>query len=149
MTFLLDTNIVSFAIKQDSRIQQYAHLLTGSPGAISFMGGAELDQQAAIYQSGGVSGLESTQTYLQPSTPFCLGHWRCVSCGGKFGQRLRHEISADDAWVRPRRCSTIPLLLTTPKILRPCLTCTSILLLESAIKKEPCLETSTALLLTS
>jgi tRNA(fMet)-specific endonuclease VapC len=45
---LLDTNIVSFLFKGDSRIQLYMPYLQGQQLAISFMTVAELFQWAAV-----------------------------------------------------------------------------------------------------
>ncbi len=49
---LLDTNIVSFVLKEDSRAQSYASHLENRRLAISFMTVAELFQWAAIRKWG-------------------------------------------------------------------------------------------------
>lgn len=70
---LLDTNIVSFLLKGDSRARSYAPCLQDRMLAISFMTVAELFQWAAIRNWGArrMSQLEtSLQSYIIPPIPF-------------------------------------------------------------------------------
>lgn len=51
-TVLLDTNIISFLFKGDTRVVAYAPLLQGNRLAISFMTVAELFEWAAVRKWG-------------------------------------------------------------------------------------------------
>lgn len=66
-TLLLDTDIVSFFLKGDSRANKYASIVQGNRLALSFMTVAELFQWAAVRKWGQlrIAGLEkSLQNYL-------------------------------------------------------------------------------------
>ncbi len=62
-TILLDTNIVSFIFKGDSRIIAYEPFLKGKRFAISFMTVAELFQWAAV-RKWGIQKINQLETYL-------------------------------------------------------------------------------------
>jgi len=49
---LVDTDVVSFIFKQDTRAKDYAALLQGNQLALSFMTVAELFQWSAIHKRG-------------------------------------------------------------------------------------------------
>jgi tRNA(fMet)-specific endonuclease VapC len=51
-TVLLDTNIISFLFKGDTRVVAYAPLLQGNRLAISFMTVAKLFEWAAVWKGG-------------------------------------------------------------------------------------------------
>ena len=99
-TVLLDTNIISFAFKGDSRAVSYAPLLQGRRLAISFMTVAELFQWAAIRKWGAhrTSQLEaSLENYVV--LPFDIALCRLW---GEVRAKCRaagRPISPQDAWV--------------------------------------------------
>ncbi|MGD9099315.1 MAG: type II toxin-antitoxin system VapC family toxin [Anaerolineae bacterium] len=99
-TILLDTNIVSFALKGDSRAASYVPYLQGRRLAISFMTVAELFQWAAIRNWGArrTSQLEaSLENYIV--LPFDIALCRLW---GEVRARCRaagRPISPQDAWV--------------------------------------------------
>ena len=96
-TLLLDTNIVSFIFKRDSRATAYAPLLQGNRLAISFMTAAELFQWAIVRNWGQarVARLEqSIATYLiiPPDLDLCRA-WGKLR--GLFGNcRGKHTFSS-------------------------------------------------------
>ncbi|MEA3396724.1 MAG: PIN domain-containing protein, partial [Chloroflexota bacterium] len=97
---LLDTNIVSFVLKADSRAQSYATYLENRSLAISFMTVAELFQWAAIRKWGvrRTSQLEaSLRNYI--ILPFDIALCRLW---GEIRARCRaagRPISPQDAWI--------------------------------------------------
>jgi tRNA(fMet)-specific endonuclease VapC len=97
---LLDTNIVSFVLKGDSRAVSYAPHLQGRRLAISFMTVAELFQWAAIrnWEARRTSQLEaSLQSYTV--LPFDIALCRLW---GEVRAKCRaagRPISPQDAWV--------------------------------------------------
>lgn len=97
---LLDTNIVSFVLKADSRAQSYAPYLENRRLAISFMTVAELFQWAAIRKWGArrTSQLEaSLRNYT--ILPFDIELCRLW---GEIRARCRaagRPISPQDAWI--------------------------------------------------
>ena len=97
---LLDTNIVSFLLKEDSRAQVYAPYLEDRRLAISFMTVAELFQWAAMRKWGArrISQLEAS---LRNFTvlPFDIALCRLW---GEIRARCRavgQPISPQDAWI--------------------------------------------------
>ena len=97
---LLDTNIVSYILKRDSRAALYASLLHNNRLAISFMTAAELFQWAII-RNWGTSRTEQLEhaiaAYLliPPDLELCRA-W------GKLRaeqQQLGHTIDSQDAWI--------------------------------------------------
>jgi tRNA(fMet)-specific endonuclease VapC len=97
---LLDTNIVSFLLKGDSRAGAYAPHLQGRILAISFMTVAELFQWAAVHNWGArrTNQLEaSLRNYIV--LPFDIALCRLW---GEVRARCRavgHPISPQDAWI--------------------------------------------------
>jgi tRNA(fMet)-specific endonuclease VapC len=97
---LLDTNIVSFVLKEDSRAQSYAPHLENRRLAISLMTVAELFQWAAIRKWGArrTSQLESSlRNYV--ILPFDIALCRLW---GEIRARCRaagRPISPQDAWI--------------------------------------------------
>jgi predicted nucleic acid-binding protein len=97
---LLDTNIVSFLMKGDSRVERYARHLQGRRLAISFMTVAELFQWAFV-RGWGVRRQQQLETSLEKYVvlPFDLAlcrHWGEVRAGCRAQGR---PISPQDAWV--------------------------------------------------
>ena len=97
---LLDTNIISFVLKEDSRAKSYAPHLENQRLAISFMTVAELFQWAAIRKWGArrTSQLEaSLRNYI--ILPFDIALCRLW---GEIRARCRaagRPISPQDAWI--------------------------------------------------
>lgn len=97
---LLDTNVVSFLLKGDSRARSYAPYLQDRMLAISFMTVAELFQWAAIRNWGArrMSQLEtSLQSYI--ILPFDITLCRLW---GEIRAKCRavgRPISSQDAWI--------------------------------------------------
>jgi tRNA(fMet)-specific endonuclease VapC len=97
---LLDTDVVSFLFKGDSRARQYAPHLEGHVPAISFMTVAELFQWAAVRDWGPrrMAGLEMAfQNYTV--LPFDIA--LCRMWGEVRAQRwaIGRPISPQDAWI--------------------------------------------------
>jgi predicted nucleic acid-binding protein len=97
---LLDTNVVSFVLKGDSRAAAYARHLHGRRLAISFMTVAELFQWAAM-RKWGARRLDQLQTSLQQYAilPFDIELCRLW---GEIRARCRaagRPISPQDAWI--------------------------------------------------
>ena len=72
-TVLLDTDVISFVFKGDSRGAAYAPLLQGNRLALSFMTVAELFQWAASPQVGSAAG------HAAGAEPYHLPHRACGS----------------------------------------------------------------------
>jgi predicted nucleic acid-binding protein len=97
---LLDTNVISFLLKGDSRARSYAPYLQDRMLAISFMTVAELFQWAAIRNWGArrMSQLEtSLQSYIILPFDIALCRW-----WGEIRAKCRavgRPISPQDAWI--------------------------------------------------
>ena len=115
---LLDTNIVSFVFKGDSRAKLYAPYLQGQRLAVSFMTVAELYQWAAIHQWGArrIKQLEQTLVTNYIVLPFDI-----VLCQlwGKVRAKRRaigKPISSEDAWIAATALQyDLPLVTHNPK----------------------------------
>jgi tRNA(fMet)-specific endonuclease VapC len=97
---LLDTNLVSFVFKRDTRAPAYAPLLQGNRLAISFMTAAELFQWANARKWGQprFERLEQAiATYL--IIPPDLGLCRVWGKLRAERQAIGHTIDAQDAWI--------------------------------------------------
>jgi tRNA(fMet)-specific endonuclease VapC len=97
---LVDTNIVSFLFRQDTRMELYLPVLFNKEQAISFMVRAELYQWGEIHRWGikQRANLEQTLTnYTQ--LPFQMG--MCPLWGQLRAEARRKGliISAEDAWI--------------------------------------------------
>lgn len=98
---LLDTNIVSFLVKGDSRAAAYAREIVGHELSISLMTVAELFQWAAIRRWG-----ERRTNQLEA---YLIAHYQIISpdivtsrLWGDIraqGQRLGRPVSPQDAWI--------------------------------------------------
>jgi tRNA(fMet)-specific endonuclease VapC len=114
---LLDTNVVSFVLKGDSRAQLYESYLQGQQMALSFMTVAELYQWAAIRQWGKqrIRQLEKTlrETYIVLSFDIAL----CQLWGEVRAKRraIGNPISPEDAWIAATALHyDIPLVTHNP-----------------------------------
>lgn len=97
---LIDTDVLSFVFKQDSRASDYAPLLQGNQLALSFMTVAELFQWAAIRNWGAARTKRLEQTlasYLIISVDIEL----CRRWGNLRAelQAIGRPISVQDAWI--------------------------------------------------
>jgi|SRR5690348_8124627 len=99
-TVLLDTDVVSFLFKGDSRATAYAPLLVGNRLALSFMTAAELFQWAAVRKWGArrVGQLEQALTayLIVPSDIELCRAWGAVRASRASAG---HPISPQDAWI--------------------------------------------------
>ncbi|MBW4693235.1 MAG: type II toxin-antitoxin system VapC family toxin [Lyngbya sp. HA4199-MV5] len=97
---LVDTDVVSFLFKQDSRAESYATILQGNQLALSFMTVAEPFQWAAIRKWG-----ESRTSQLERSLtnyliiPVDVELCRCWGNLRAELQIIGKQISAQDAWI--------------------------------------------------
>lgn len=98
---LLDTNIVSFLYKGDSRGQQYAPYLQGQRLAISFMTVAELYQWAAIRKWGDRRKKQLEETLRTNYTVLAFNIELCQIWGEVRATRraMGKPISPEDAWI--------------------------------------------------
>ena len=115
---LLDTNIVSFMFKSDSRAQAYAPYVQGQRLAISFMTVAELYQWAAVHRWGNrrikklEQVLQTTYTILTFDVALCQ-HWGDVRA---FRRSMGRPISSEDAWIAATALQyNLPLITHNPK----------------------------------
>ena len=98
---LLDTNIVSFLLKSDSRAASYEPYLQGQQLAISFMTVAELFQWAAVRNWGANRVHQLEQTLLETYTVLAFDINTCRLWGivrAKCRSTGR-PISPQDAWI--------------------------------------------------
>jgi predicted nucleic acid-binding protein len=115
-TLLLDTNIVSYIFKRDSRARLYASLLRGNRLAISFMTVAELFQWA-VTRNWGLARTErleraiSTYLVIPPDLNLCRV-WGRVRAEQ---QRAGHTIDSQDAWIAATALHfSLPLVTHNP-----------------------------------
>lgn len=98
---LLDTNIVSFLLKSDSRAASYEPYLQGQQLAISFMTVAELFQWAAVRNWGTDRVHQLEQTLLETYTVLAFDINTC-RLWGTVRAKCRsagRPISPQDAWI--------------------------------------------------
>ena len=99
-TVLLDTDIVSFLLKGDTRAAAYMPLLTGNRFALSFMTVAELFQWAGVRKWGArrVAALEQTLIgyLILPADVEMCRIWGTVRVNRASAGR---PISPQDAWI--------------------------------------------------
>ncbi|MFN8499464.1 MAG: type II toxin-antitoxin system VapC family toxin [Anaerolineae bacterium] len=114
---LLDTNIVSYLLKGDSRAYDYAPFLEGHKLAISFVTVAELFEWAAMRRWGAARSnqLEQTlRTYLIIPVDVEL----CRTWGRVRAEQreIGHVISPQDAWIAATaRHYSVPLITHNPR----------------------------------
>jgi predicted nucleic acid-binding protein len=116
-TILLDTNIVSFLIKQDSRVKDYAPHLQNHRLAISFMSVAELFQWAYT-RNWGESRIRQLEIALKNYVVFAFDIEICRLWGEVRAEcyRAGRPISSQDAWVAATaRQHNLPLVTHNPK----------------------------------
>ena len=115
---LLDTNIVSFILKGDSRASDYEPHLKDQQLAISFMTVAELYQWAAVRKWGEHRRDQLTQTLKADYTVLSFDVRLCQIWGEiRAGrQSIGKPISSQDAWVAATASHyDIPLVTHNPK----------------------------------
>lgn len=116
-TLLVDTNIVSFIFKKDTRAQQYAPLLDGNRLALSFATVAELFEWAEI-RNWGWKRRQDLDNHLSNYVIIPIDIDLCRQWG-----RIRAEqqasgiaVSANDAWIAATaRRHAVPLVTHNPK----------------------------------
>jgi predicted nucleic acid-binding protein len=97
---VVDTDVVSFLFKNDSRAQQYLPYLAGRQLLISFMTEAELEQWVMLANW----GPERTSRFRQfmnrfasvPSSRDLILRWAAVMVAARAGGR---RMEASDAWI--------------------------------------------------
>lgn len=97
---LVDTDVVSFIFKQDSRTADYAPLLQGNRLALSFMTVAELFQWAAV-RNWGTARIERLEQSLinYLIIPVDIELCRCWGNLRAERQAIGKPISVQDAWI--------------------------------------------------
>jgi len=99
-TIVLDTDVVSYLFKGDTRAEAYRDQLRGKTLALSFMTVAELYQWAFVRQWG-AERIAKLERQLASYVIVPYDHELCVRwariCAER--QRLGKPISAQDAWV--------------------------------------------------
>lgn len=97
---LLDTDVVSFILKGDTRSNDYAPLLQGNQLALSFMTVAELFQWAAV-RNWGTKRIESLEKSLTNYLIIPVDIEVCRIWGNLRAQRqaIGKIISPQDAWI--------------------------------------------------
>jgi predicted nucleic acid-binding protein len=113
---LLDTNIVSFVLKEDSRAQSYAPYLEHRSLAISFMTVAELFQWAAI-RKWGAHRTQQLEVNLQNYTVLPFNIVLCRLWGEVRAERRAagRPISPQDAWIAATALQySLPLVTHNP-----------------------------------
>lgn len=114
---LLDTNIVSFVLKGDSRANLYAPHFQGQRLAISFMTAAELYQWAAIRRWGARRKKQLEETLM---TNYIMLSFNIVLCQlwGEIRAKRRamgKPISPEDAWIAATALQyKLPLITHNP-----------------------------------
>ena len=97
---VLDTNIVSFLAKRDTRVRRFAHHLRGRRGLISFMTVAELRAWSIRHGWGRVrrDALESVlrQYTVVPSSEDVCNTWAALR---EEARRAGRELQHPDAWI--------------------------------------------------
>ena len=99
-TVLLDTNIVSFLFKGDSRMRDYAPYLLNQELAVALMTVAELYQWAVLHHWGAtrqqqLEALITRYTILPADIPVCR-EWANVRAARVA---IGRPISSQDAWI--------------------------------------------------
>lgn len=98
---LLDTDVVSYLFKQDTRAARYTEILAGRQRLISFMTVAELYQWTALHQWGTprIKRLETHLEAVYAVLPFDVNVCRYWGDVRAECQRAGRPISAQDAWI--------------------------------------------------
>jgi predicted nucleic acid-binding protein len=116
-TVLVDTNVLSFNLKQDTRAAEYAPLLTGHRLAISFVTVAELFEWASVRNWGERRRqqlADKLSTYLVIPVDIDL----CRVWGAIRAEQQQQGISITihDAWIAATaRQYALPLITHNPK----------------------------------
>ena len=97
---LLDTDVVSFFLKSDSRANRYASIVQGNRLALSFMTVAELFQWAAV-RNWGQSRIADLEKSLQNYLIIPVDIEVCRIWGNLRAERqaIGKVISPQDAWI--------------------------------------------------
>lgn len=115
---LLDTNIVSFVLKGDSRALEYGTHLKGQQLAISFMTVAELYQWAAVRKWGKRRRNQLEQILKANYTILSFDIVLCQLWGEIRAERqaIGKSISPEDAWISATALHyNLPLVTHNPK----------------------------------
>ena len=116
MTVLLDTNIVSYLFKNDTRVQTYAPHLLNNELAIAIMTVAELLQWAAIRnwgiaQTQRLEAAMNTYTILPVDIETCRW-WATIRAQRRFAGQ---PIAPQDAWIAATALRyNLPLITHNP-----------------------------------
>jgi tRNA(fMet)-specific endonuclease VapC len=98
--FLFDTDVVSFLLKGDTRLDKYASILQGYQLALSFMTVAELFQWAAV-RNWGTQRIASLERSLTNYLIIPVNIELCRIWGNLRAdrQKIGRPLSAQDAWI--------------------------------------------------
>lgn len=100
LTILLDTDVVSFLLKGDSRAAAYMPMIQGNRLALSFMTVAELFQWAAIRKWGTQRVMRLEQTLsMYVIVPVDIELCRIWGSLRAERQAAGHTIAPQDAWI--------------------------------------------------
>ncbi len=119
-TVLLDTNIISFIFKNDSRAALYEPFLKGNKLAISFMTVAELHQWSAM-RKWGKSRIKKMEYELKKYLvlPYDINTCRLWGVLRARCNSIGKPISPQDAWIAANALQyEIPLVTHNPKDFR-------------------------------
>ncbi|MGE0200920.1 MAG: type II toxin-antitoxin system VapC family toxin [Candidatus Melainabacteria bacterium] len=116
-TLLIDTNVISFILKGDTRAARYSSQLVGNALAISFMTLAELDRWAIAHRWGERKKAQLdhylTQFVVLPVDRLLCEQWAKVS---DQAARDGKPIQCADAWIAATAILyDIPLVTHNPK----------------------------------
>lgn len=118
---LVDTNIVSYVFKRDTRAVAYAPYLNGQTLAISFMTVAELYQWAAI-RNWGQRRVQQLEAHMQSYVVLPFDSAVCQVWGKVrfMCQRAGQPISVQDAWIAAAALHhQLPLVTHKPDHFQP------------------------------
>jgi tRNA(fMet)-specific endonuclease VapC len=118
---LLDTNIVSYLFKRDTRAASYAPHLNGHTLAISFMTVAELYQWAAI-RTWGPRRFQQLEAHMRRYVVVPYDSALCQVWGNvrALCQRSGQPVSVQDAWIASTALHhQLPLVTHNPTHFRP------------------------------
>ena len=118
---LVDTNIVSYVFKRDTRATAYAPYLNGQTLAISFMTVAELYQWAALRNWGQRRG-QQLEAHMRSYVVIPFDSAVCQVWGNvrAMCQRQGQPISVQDAWIAATALHhQLPLVTHNPDHFQP------------------------------
>jgi len=97
---IVDTNVVSFILKNDSRANVYAQHLSGKELVISFVTVAEL-YRWALHRNWGSKRFDALADHIRTFLVYPFTHALCLRWAKVVDQRARvgRPIDSNDAWI--------------------------------------------------